>query len=376
MSKRRWLFKLHTWLALIAAIPLLISCLTGAILVFKYEIDSLLRPAAINVEQVLDERQSLDQLRSTVQQQFPAHEITGWTLFQQPQRADVVYLIAHGSSDWQHIYIDAYQGRVLTEPALATTHFTDWLLELHYHLLLDHTGLLIAALASSMLCMLGISGLFIYRQFWANLLRLRWRAARLTLYVDTHSSFGMTLAPVMIIVGFTGAYWNFIHLIEEGLVHDDHAAHIVTEPMYEQSLSLQQLRQQAESSIDGFAATYISLPWAPGAQITFYGDVHDTNALTSQYASKVSFDPNSGQRLQVSDIRQESIGRRIDDSFRRLHFGDFAGLFSKAIWALAGLLVLWLTYTGLYVWWTKQKTQRQARQRQQQRAAATLSAQP
>jgi uncharacterized iron-regulated membrane protein len=369
MGKRRWLFKLHTWLALLAALPLLISCLTGAILVFKYEIDSLLRPAAVNVEQVLEQRQSLDQLRSLVQQRFPQHEITGWTLFQSPQRADVVYLIAHGSSDWQHVYVDAYQGQVLTEPALATTHFTDWLLELHYHLLLDHTGLLIAGIASAVLMLLGLTGLFIYRQFWKNLLRLRWRSARMTLYVDTHSSFGMLLAPVMIIAGFTGAYWNFIHLAQEGLVHDDHAEHIVQGPMYDHSLSLQHLRQQAESSIDGFTTTYISLPWAPGAQLTFYGDVQETHLLTSQYASNVSFDAHSGQRLAVSDIRDAGIGRRIDDSFRRLHFGNFAGWLSKGIWALAGLMVLWLSYSGLYVWWVKRRTQQQAQQRKQQRQA-------
>lgn len=371
MSKRRWLFKLHTYLALLAAIPILISCVTGALLVYKYEIDSLLRPAAINVEQVL-QRQSLDALRQLVSEQFPQHEITGWTLFQQPQRADVVYLIAHGSSEWQHIYVDAYQGKILTEPALATTHFTDWLLELHYHLLLDHSGLLLAGIASAALCLLGLSGLFIYRQFWKNLLRLRWRAARMTMYVDTHSSIGMALAPVMIIVGFTGAYWNFLHLAREGLVHDDSAEHVVVGPMYDHGLSLSELQQQAHNSIDGFTSTYISLPWSEGADIRFWGDVEDTNLLTSQYASVVSFNAQTGARNNVSDIRQQDIGRRIDDSFRRLHFGNFAGAGSKLIWALAGAAVVWLSFTGLYVWWVKRRTQQQARQRKQLRQAAEL----
>ena len=108
MKKRPLLVKVHTWMGLLALIPLLISCLTGILLVFKYEIDTLLRGDVVQLEPGT-ERRNLDELRVLVEREFPDHEISGWVLFQQPEKADVVYLIAHGEHQWQHIYVDGYR---------------------------------------------------------------------------------------------------------------------------------------------------------------------------------------------------------------------------------------------------------------------------
>ena len=41
---RKTLFKIHSWIALIAIIPLIVISITGSVLVFKSEIDGLLMP--------------------------------------------------------------------------------------------------------------------------------------------------------------------------------------------------------------------------------------------------------------------------------------------------------------------------------------------
>ena len=46
---RRWVFKLHSALALLALVPLVLIVLTGSLLVFKFEIDSLLMPGQVLV---------------------------------------------------------------------------------------------------------------------------------------------------------------------------------------------------------------------------------------------------------------------------------------------------------------------------------------
>nr|WP_275423230.1 PepSY-associated TM helix domain-containing protein [Pseudoalteromonas sp. MMG022] len=38
------------------------------------------------------------------------------------------------------------------------------------------------------------------------------------------------------------------------------------------------------------------------------------------------------------------------DTFRRLHFGNFAGLFSKTIYSIAGFMPVILALTGGYLW--------------------------
>ena len=373
MKKRPLLVKVHTWMGLLALIPLLISCLTGILLVFKYEIDTLLRGDVVQLEPGT-ERRNLDELRVLVEREFPDHEISGWVLFQQPEKADVVYLIAHGEHQWQHIYVDGYRAQILSQPAHSTSYFTDWLLELHYTLLLDHAGLLISGIASLMLFLLGATGLFIYRQFWKNIMQLRWRAAKTTFYVDSHSSFGALFSPVLLILGFTGAYWNILHVAEEGLIHDDSAEYRMVEQLYGEQLSFQQLLQRAESSIDGFDATYVSFPYNPQRPIVFFGDVYSPNPLLSQYASQVTFDARSGELLDSRDIRKQGVLAKVDDSFRRLHFGDFGGLPVKLIWSAAGVIALWLGYTGLSVWLTKRAAKRRAQRKKQRYGSAGQNA--
>jgi uncharacterized iron-regulated membrane protein len=65
MSKK--LFKWHSYTALSTLLPLLIISITGSILVFKVELDSLLRPAHMLVNPAPDAaRVSLDSMMSTV----------------------------------------------------------------------------------------------------------------------------------------------------------------------------------------------------------------------------------------------------------------------------------------------------------------------
>ena len=352
------LFKIHSWAALAVCIPLLVICVTGSILVFKHELDSVLMHDKVRVEPAAS-RRTLDRLLSETNRLYPQHEVVGWTLFDDPGRADLIYLMAHGSSDWSYILMDPYRAELLA-PVVPTSHYlTDWLLELHYTLLLHDAGLLISGLIAVVLCLLGITGVWMHRHFWKNLFTLR-RKARLVLYFsDLHKLVGVYASPVLLVLGFTGAYWNISHYIHELEEHADGQEHYkMQERLYNDSLSLQAMRNQSERALDGFTATYISLPWEPGKPIQFFGDVGSANPLLSQYASSVAFDAQTGERVSEYDIRTAGLGAKTLDSFRRLHFGDFAGLASRIVWCVLGLSPLLLAVTGITLW-IKRRPQRQ-----------------
>ena len=59
---RKTLFKVHSWLALIAIIPLIVISITGSVLVFKSEIDGLLMPDKHFVVQQQAARLPMDSL--------------------------------------------------------------------------------------------------------------------------------------------------------------------------------------------------------------------------------------------------------------------------------------------------------------------------
>ena len=369
----KWLFKWHSWLALAACIPLIIICATGSVLVFKHEIDRVLMPQKVRVE-VSGARQSLETLEGVLYERFPNHEVVGRALFEDPQRADLVYLIEHGSRDWRYTLLDPYRAEILA-PAVATNHYlTDWLLELHYTLLLDDAGIVISAVAAVVLCLLGVSGLILHRKFWKTLFTLRRHSRRIIYYSDLHKLTGALASPVLLVLGITGGYWNIAYAVEEYQEHaDGHEHPLVVGPMYRRTVSLDRLLAQSQLQLPGFAVRYISLPWEPGRAIRFWGDVGAVNPLLSEYASNVGFDADSGKLLGASDIREAGAGAKVLDSFRRLHFGSFGGLTSRVLWCVLGMSPLILALTGGYLWLVRRPKRRFAARKRQRASAASTS---
>lgn len=366
----KFLFKWHSRLAIFAFIPLLVISVTGSVLVFKHEIDTLLMEDKVRVAKVGEERLPMDALRDRVHAAAPGHEITGWALFQDPGRADLVYVIPHGSSDWSYLLMDQYSGELLAPPREITHYLTDWLLELHFNFLLSDAGMAASAVFAVVLCLLGLSGLILHRRFWLNLFRVRWKARLVVYFSDLHKMVGVITSPILLILGFTGAWWNISELIHEYEEHSDGAEHhVMTGRLYNDDLSLDSLLARTQQRVQDFDPTYISMPWEPGRPITVYGDVPDSNFLISQYASWVAFDAGNGERLAEQDIRAAGLGVKVIDSYRRLHFGDFGGLASRIVWAIAGLMPLVLAVTGVTLWSLRRRKMKRAAENKRQRLA-------
>ena len=73
------------------------------------------------------------------------------------------------------------------------------------------------------------------------------------------------------------------------------------------------------------------------------------------------------------DIREAGAGWQVIDSFRKLHFGYFAGLISKVLWCIVGLSPVWLAGTGFYLWLTRRKRKKHS-QRNRHNKQRTITA--
>ncbi|AFV00996.1 PepSY-associated TM helix domain-containing protein [Simiduia agarivorans] len=357
------LFKIHSWAALFAFIPLLVICITGSLLVFKHEIDTLLMEDKVRV-QPAEQRLPLDRLLATINQTHPDYEAVGWLLSLDPGRADLAYVMEKGTSEWSYLHLNPYTGQLLSEPKPHDHYLTDWLLELHYTFLLEEPGAFAASLFAIALLILGLTGFYLHRKFWRNFFTLRWSSRLVVYFSDLHKMVGIVSAPVLVILAFTGGWWTIAGLLHEYQEHaDGFEHHLMQERLYSDALSFDDLRARAENSIEDFTVTYMSLPWEPGANITLWGDVPTGNILTSEYSSTVSFSASTGEQLGSYDIRDAGLGAHVIDSYRRLHFGDFAGLFSKVLWCLLGLSPLILALTGVTLWWKRRKQRARAKQK-------------
>ena len=367
------LFKIHGTLALFAVVPLLVICLTGSILVFKHEIDWLLIGDKVRVDKMLvgNDRLELDTLLSHVNDAAPDYEAVGWVWFLDKARSDIIYLVEKGTSDWSYLLLNQYTGDILAAPQPLDHFFTDWLLELHVNFLLHDAGLAVTSLFAVALLALGITGLILYRGFWKRFFTLRWNSRLIFYFSDLHKMTGVIASPVLVIVAFTGIWWNVTSLLHEIDEHSDGKEHhVMQERLYNDALSLDALQAAARSEIQGFEATYLTMPYEPGVNFDFYGKVPTGNFLLSQYSSMVSYDAQTGEHLSTFDIRQAGLGAKIVDSYRRLHFGDFAGLASRILWAILGLAPALLAVTGITLWAKRRSMRKRSRDKRKARFKA------
>lgn len=355
MRKRLW--QLHSWLGLAAGLGLLVIGLSGSLLVFHEELETLFNRESMHVTPTPAGRLPLDTLLAHAQRQLPEHEVTGWLpRYEEPPLADVLYVIRRGDTEWLVATLDPYTGRLLASPRLGTTTLTGWLLDLHYAFFADHAGLLIVGTFGLLLLALGITGVWLYREFWKNFFTLRWRRGSRLLFSDLHKFVGITSVAFNLVLGFTGAYWNFTHVIGEWIA-GEHEQKKIEQRLYADTLSLDALARDAAQRLTGFRGNFISLPSDPAAPtITFWGTVEPRSWLTSPYGSTIVYNAKTGAHQSTNDLRAAGAWARIVDSFRPLHFGDFGGLTIKILWALGGLTPAALAISGFMIWWLRQRS--------------------
>lgn len=348
---RRRLWQLHSWLGLVAGLGLLVIGLTGSLLVFRDQVEAAFNPALIRIATPTAPRLSLDTLLAHVHRQLPDYELAGWTPREPSERnyADFLYVIRRGSDQWQVATLDPTTGAVLATPRAYTATLSGWLLDLHYEFLADHTGMAIAGLWGGLLCALGLTGVWLYREFWKNVFTLRWRRGARILFSDLHKFAGITSVAFNLIVGLTGAYWNLTHVIDEWL-HGEPPSPKMARRLYASTLSLDALAADANQRLPGFRPHFISLPSGPDTGITLWGAVEPRSRWRSPYGSTISYHATTFAPTATSDLRVASAWAQVVDSFRPLHFGTFGGLPVKLLWCLGGLAPGVLAVTGFAIW--------------------------
>ncbi len=345
------LFKLHRLLALLICAPLLLISLSGSVLVYKHEIDALLMPERVRVAAVGEARQSFDVLLHAFNQAYPEYEVTGWQLFADPGRADLVYVMAPGGSEWSSLFVDQYRAKILSDPSPPKYYVTDLVREFHYTFLAGDIGLLLCAVVAVLLCIQALIGMILHRKFWKVLFTFRYRARPIIYFGDLHKLLGVVATPVLLVLGFTGAYWN-INQLSYSLAKPVmlSAPYIVGERLYNPTLSIDALLRESQGRLVDFAPSFISLPSKPGYVINILGGVSGQNPLYSEFANSLRYDAQTGEFSGLRDIRESGAAAQIKNSFRRLHFGNFAGNWSRLIWVVLGFSPVLLIVTGLAMW--------------------------
>jgi len=364
---RYWLRRLHLWLGIILAVPLILLGLTGALLVFEDELDRLLRPEMRYVEQ------TGTQLSYAVLFAM-AEEATGdaGILLLNTQRAPdetVEFFVTDGS----RLYVDPYSGHVHGRQHRLDT-IMGFFHAFHVSFLAGELGSTIGGLASLFAIISLISGLVLWwprgtRKRYAFIVRLRgrWKQSNF----DLHRACGFWLLGVLFVIAITGSMFTFAKQYDPLLRWITGSP-----PAVGRSFPAEVEPRPENGHIDADRAMVAARAAMPEAMVTrIVPPVENSHAWRIQMRlpdepyvagrTNVWVNPYSAAIVRVDDPRRQSAADRYWNINLHLHLGFWGGFFgegwrlvTRMVWLFGSLAALVLAVTGIFIWWNPNRGQR------------------
>lgn len=348
-------------------------CLFGTLTSIGHELDWLARPALrVSAPEgtAPEAYASWGRMETAIRSRYPDWIIQRITL-PQGRRFAAEARVVTAQGQQRLAYVDPYRAIVTGDGGRDTIQST--LRQLHRQFHLPNIGsvnigiYLTTPFALVMLLML-VSGLVIYPTFWRGLFRLRLRQGTGPLLHDLHRLVAGWSLWFLLAISLTGL-WYFAERLLYDLGTPLEIQAPKASPSAASALPLDDLVTMAQIAFPEFRITTVYFPRRPGDALRFDGQAG--NLMVRDRANKVYLDPRTGAVLSVEQIAGQGFWQRWRASVDPLHFGDFAGLWSRLVWFLFGSGLTALVFSGAWMYWRDLRQQRDlARRRQARRRAA------
>ncbi|MES2497234.1 MAG: PepSY-associated TM helix domain-containing protein [Pseudomonadota bacterium] len=228
-------------------------------------------------------------------------------------------------------------------------------------------GLILTGILGLAMLVAAISGLLIHRHLFKDIFTLRRKANPVLVDRDRHSVAGTWSLPFAFLLAFTGSFFSFFGTIGVPIVamaafggdvqalNDavfGNAAKPDTRPV-----AIGNLDRVAADALrrTGGAPTFVTIEnfGRADAQITSFHEPKE-RGLEPQ---TLLYSGASGafERVKPSIGKQPSAGGTLAAIMAPIHFGNFAGVLSKAIWFGLGFAMCYVTLTGLRLWLVRRR---------------------
>lgn len=371
----------HRWLGVALGLWFALVGLSGALLVWRDEVDAALNPALFSARgagPTLD-AESIAELARSV------HRLGRIERIRPPAEPGAVYRLqlraaaSRVESGRIEAFIDPASGallgvRSLEVLSLAPAHALRTLYEFHRNVLLGEPGSNFVGIAGFLLMTSAITGGVIAwprtRERWRRLLAVSWRANATRVLFDLHRAGGALIALVLLLTTATGATLVYLNYVRDlvGLVSRVQPIPVLpfrSTRADEEPRTLAQLAERVHAAFPQHRIAEIRLSERGLTGVLFQlrapGDVHRLGDTI------VWLHPMSGELLAERSGRTRSAGESFMHWLLPLHVGSAFGTTGLVLMCAAGIAPLLLVSTGLWVWWRKRPGERVARERAAQR---------
>lgn len=378
------LYTLHSWVGIVTGILLFVIAFTGAISVFgRPELSVWANPEARAIKPV--DWEQVERLVEEHASQLPEHYKEEVLIFL-PGRRGAEHLsllfeshqgdpaIKEGEPNPAigvifefdpntYTLIERREGKVRELFANHDGNMADFIVHFHADLHLGRPiGLLTTGVLGLTLMLSIVTGIFIHRKILAQLFTFRPRKSLSLMLNDGHKVIGVWGLLFNMVIAFTGSFLGLVivvlvpaaALVSFGGDQDKLIETFVETP----APVLQQIEKPTQVATILKQATQSQ----PEAQIGFitikgYGDAGAMAYITMSGGEAVAsqtlvFAGATGTLVErySNFSRVEGVSGPILDLMFPLHFGNFGGIFIKAVWAILGLGTALLPLTGLMLW--------------------------
>lgn len=343
MARRTW-FVWHGWIGLTAGLLLFVICWSGTFAVFSHELDALVNPS---IQAPPSRSVAWGAIHDNVRRHRPDIRITQIKAPLRPGYAAEV-LTEDKEGVLGRVYADPATGRILGE----TSYFNiqRFFRSLHMSLFIGGWevagipfGYLAVGLLSLPLLASLVTALLFYKRWWRRFLHLERHKGARVFWSDLHKLAGLWSLWFVLLIGLTGFWYLVEWKAPLATMPEARAGSSADRPL----LPIGGLVARAVAAHPRLDVRAVSLYRADEGIAGVQGQ--DGTLLVRDRATEVSLDARSGQVLAVRRASDLSVYDRWIDTADPLHFGNFGGLATQAIWFVFGVLLSGLCLTGAYL---------------------------
>jgi uncharacterized iron-regulated membrane protein len=313
---RKAIFQVHLWTGIAMGLYVAAISVSGSALFFRNKVNEAAtgRRIVAGSGRLLTRDELIEAARRAYPDYEPHNILQGTTPGQ-----EVEITLDRGAKRKTRIF-DPYTGRDLGEAVPRSLQLMSWLLDLHVNLLAGPSGRIANGVCAILLTMLSVTGAVIWWpgiRKWRRSLTVNARANWKRINWELHSAIGFWTFAYFFMWSFTGIYLVFPAPFE----------------------------------------TFINR-FAPLDYYRLVSQESEPSLRFMNESSTVVF-------LRVADAAPDTKGKRrrptihysngdqIIRAFFGLHFGNFAGLGTRIVWATIGLTPPFLFVTGALMWWNR-----------------------
>lgn len=226
----------------------------------------------------------------------------------------------------------------------------------------DPWGLILTGIMGLAMLVAAISGLLIHRHLFKDIFTLRRKASPVLVDRDRHSVAGTWSLPFAFVLASTGSFFSFFGTVGVPIVAM--AAFAGDQQAFSDAVFGQpgkpNPQPQAIGNLDRVAADSISRAGTPPTFVAIEHFSRADAAITTFHHPKpgdiepvtLTYHGATGDfdRVKPSIGTQPSAGGTLAAIMAPLHFGNFTGVFSKAVWFGLGFAMCYVTLTGMRLW--------------------------